>query len=113
MRRGETIFWLPSFSFFLGQYLLIRASGQPREGAPWFSPACYMPLITALDFLRRREASCVVLVLSRGMLAAGADAMSKWFGTAESPEDNEEMFKRFSIDQNEKYGEEASSPPHA
>ena len=70
-----------------------------------------MPLITALDFLRRREASCVVLVLSRGMLAAGADAMSKWFGTAESPEDNEEMFKRFSIDQNEKYGEGGFLPP--
>ena len=39
------------------------------------------------------------------MLAAGADAMSKWFGAAESPEDNEEMFKRFTIDQNKKYGE--------
>ena len=83
VRRGETIFcFLPSF--YLGQYLLIRASGQP-EGVPWFSPACYMPLITALDFLRRREASCVVRA-SRGMLAAGADAMSKWFGAAESPE---------------------------
>ena len=39
------------------------------------------------------------------MLAAGADAMSKWFGGGESPEDNEEMFKRFTIDQNKKYGE--------
>ena len=44
-------------------------------------------------------------LLSRGMLAAGADAMSKWFGGGESPEDNEEMFKRFTIDQNKKYGE--------
>jgi serine/threonine protein kinase len=40
------------------------------------------------------------------MLAAGADAMSKWFGAAEaSPEDEDEMFKRFTIDQNKKYGE--------
>ena len=32
--------------------------------------------------------------------------MSKWFGAAEaSPEDEEEMFKRFTIDQNKKYGE--------
>ena len=31
--------------------------------------------------------------------------MSKWFGGGESPEDNEEMFKRFTIDQNKKYGE--------
>ena len=43
--------------------------------------------------------------LLRCMLAAGADAMSKWFGAGESPEDNEEMFKRFTIDQSKKYGE--------
>ena len=33
-------------------------------------------------------------------------SLSKWFGAAEaSPEDEEEMFKRFTIDQNKKYGE--------
>eukprot|EP00964_Phaeocystis_antarctica_P020921 scaffold11579_cov58-Phaeocystis_antarctica.AAC.1 len=35
-------------------------------------------------------------------------SLSKWFGAVEaSPEDEEEMFKRFTIDQNKKYGEGA------
>jgi len=39
------------------------------------------------------------------MLAAGVEAMSKWMGGGQSESDNEEMFRRFTIDQGKKYGE--------
>ena len=45
-------------------------------------------LLHALNHSARLPAAqgSVVCGGSRGMLAAGADAMSKWFGAAESPE---------------------------
>jgi len=40
------------------------------------------------------------------MLAAAGEAMSKWIGGgAESADENQEMFRRFTIDQAKKYGE--------
>lgn len=39
------------------------------------------------------------------MLAAAGEAMSKWIGGDGPDADNEEMFRRFTIDQGKKYGE--------